>query len=1666
MKKIMLALLALMLGTAIGRAQVATFPVEWVFQQDDCGWTVVDNDGEEADNWNLYYDETNSLYCFYTRCSFNQMGAPALHYAADEWLISPAIEVTSDGLVFEYEMRNYQSHYQIYISYDNTVTDMLYDQPVVDSTVSNNSVTRKRSISLANYVGNTVYIGVRFLSTLTDYSWIKFVKAGIREVNLPQVNLPKDTIVDISDTMRIKAWLSEGSLNQLGYTWRSYVHSAEGEVMTSDFDSASFVYPFPCTDTIIVTATNSYGVSHDTMVVRAYDFQRATPPYQCNFDYSGNNGWVLFNGSNAWTVGSYEGYERSNLLYITEDEGASNSYSTDASVSYAVRAFYIAEAGEYQADYLWRCMGRGEYIDYLNLYITKDLNNLYANRSAYTSSWQNLTPGVLNLSGSAEWQRNSAVVTLDSGVVYVVVMWRNLGWSPVYGEAVNPPAAIDDFSLRRMTCSVPENLHITDATPSSVTIAWTAMSNETEWAYSLDGLNYTVMDHNPFTIDGTEPGTPYTITVRAICSAGDTSSMTSVSILTPCATIDELPWGEDFSTFTPSADVFDPCWRRGRSKQEIERPQVVSVDGDNAFYMECINQVGWVENAYSYVVLPPFADPIGNLNINFEMRRTAVNAAKVVVGIIDSLDYREGMNIDTVGAFEATSTTWQSFSASFAGHSANNAHIIIITDLSLNNQQQSKLYIDNIEVYDASSCLKPNHLSIDSVSETEAIISWQHPNAAVDQFEVSYRPANTDIEWNVETVYERHATLSFLDEGVLYEVSVRAVCAPGEFSNPTTSVFRTLCQTDDIAYSEDFEGEGIECWNVLVTNLYQNVAWHRSNTQAYSGEYSMSSASIYSFFAPIDEWLVSPAINVPSDADVNLSFTWYSLNPTMSNHEEPYLVLANTDAYNDKASYTDTLAYVVGDETWTKHTVRISQYAGQKIHIAFVHNVASNVGDNAIYIDSAAIMVDQIPVVAINGPTAANVGFATQFTATRIGGSTEELQYDWYSQMLENGQATAASDDEENALTLTYLEEGIDTIVATINNFYGTAYDTLIVNVRDIHAITLPYSTGFEADDDNENWIVANSPNTGWVIDDGVSNGGSQAMYISSDNGDNNEYALGAHYVYAYRGVEFPDDGEYTISFDWRANGLNTANYGLPHGAMRVYLMPANTIFTNGMDLNNNDAVIRLSYNEASNFYGNSDWQNYVANIEIEKGLYILVFQWYNVAGGACYNPAAAIDNLAIESLTCYSPIELKVAAVTGTEATIEWTAGGEEIEWEVTVGDAAPEVSYETSYTATGLTPRTPYTVTVRSICGEGDTSHPITLSFYTDCSAIEELPWSEDFSSFAPTSSGIDIECWQHLGGGRMTTTRQYVNGSDPNNDCSLRPIHTSNRDTLPNGVALPYFYIPTRYLEMTVYLMAEGASAGDIEFGYLTYTNDIASFETARVITPAEAPVGSFTRFTITFPEAEANERIVIRKRYSSLSEYWYIDDITIDTIAGSEPFNCYVPTNLRSSRVSNRIYRVEWNAGRNETKWMLMREHNGDTILNTINDTPIRVYNDIDEGETYNFRVKAICNSLAESEWSDVYSLTVTPDTTHDGISGVEAAQFSMQPNPATSSVTVDLTDLGSNIDVVIVDLNGRIVERNTNASGKWTVDLGSYARGTYFVRVTTAEGTSVRKLIVQ
>lgn len=85
---------------------------------------------------------------------------------------------------------------------------------------------------------------------------------------------------------------------------------------------------------------------------------------------------------------------------------------------------------------------------------------------------------------------------------------------------------------------------------------------------------------------------------------------------------------------------------------------------------------------------------------------------------------------------------------------------------------------------------------------------------------------------------------------------------------------------------------------------------------------------------------------------------------------------------------------------------------------------------------------------------------------------------------------------------------------------------------------------------------------------------------------------------------------------------------------------------------------------------------------------------------------------------------------------------------------------------------------------------------------------------------------------------------------------------------------------------------------------------------------------------------------------------------------------------------------------------------------------------------------------------------------NGIYDVENGTLTLFPNPASDKVNVTVGGFEGEVEVEIVDMNGRRVAGYTTKDSELTINVSDLAQGAYFVRVTGDTHTAVRKLIVK
>jgi hypothetical protein len=156
-------------------------------------------------------------------------------------------------------------------------------------------------------------------------------------------------------------------------------------------------------------------------------------------------------------------------------------------------------------------------------------------------------------------------------------------------------------------------------------------------------------------------------------------------------------------------------------------------------------------------------------------------------------------------------------------------------------------------------------------------------------------------------------------------------------------LFLPLIALSTSSYGQVFQenwdgiGPGIAGWSLydqdgLTVNTgvsFVNAAWV-STTSEFDNNVAMST-SWYTPAGTSNDWLVSPAITLPAGINT-LYWDGRAYDPT---YPDSYKVYVSTTGNTVADFSTEELAVAPEATTWTHHTLDLSAYSGQTIHIAF-----------------------------------------------------------------------------------------------------------------------------------------------------------------------------------------------------------------------------------------------------------------------------------------------------------------------------------------------------------------------------------------------------------------------------------------------------------------------------------------------------------------------------------------------------------------------------------------------------------------------------------------------------------------------------------------------------------------------------------------------------------
>ncbi|MBR4391157.1 MAG: fibronectin type III domain-containing protein, partial [Bacteroidales bacterium] len=619
------------------------------------------------------------------------------------------------------------------------------------------------------------------------------------------------------------------------------------------------------------------------------------------------------------------------------------------------------------------------------------------------------------------------------------------------------------------------------------------------------------------------------------------------------------------------------------------------------------------------------------------------------------------------------------------------------------------------------------------------------------------------------------------------------------------------------------------------------------------------------------------------------------------------------------------------------------------------------------------------PTLAVSGIT------HNTATLTVDGGSgTYNVQY-------KAASATVWTDVATNSTNSTFTISGLTPL---------TAYDVQAQSVCDGGATsewrTASFSTtavavavGDAWSDDFEGtscaWELVNGEiDNAWAWGSAATNGGSHALYISNDGGTTNAYTVNSDaMVYATKLLNFTE-GKFEFSFDWMANGESTYDY------LRVALVPSSVTLTAGTTLPSGLTTTAvptgwIAVDGGSKLNLVTEWQNKAVAVNVPAGNYYLVLAWRN-DHSAGNQPPAAVDNVSITKLACaYDVTGLAVNNITANSATLVWN-NSEVGQWQVAYADnasfdhATEVIVSDSTYTMSNLQPATTYYAKVRAFCGGEDFGGwSSEINFLTECVAITEYPYTENFDSYTAASGFLPL-CWDRINTGTSYDTYPYVTSSNSHStsNCLYFYIYGSTSST---NISDQYAILPQMEnlagKQITLFAKAYN-NQSTFKIGTMTDPADVTTF--TEIAT--QELTTSYQEFVYDVPATATGNYIAIMMERpdasGSVSRGVYIDDITINF-----PPACFKPTGLVASDPTAHGATLNWNlTDETQTVWDVQVSDTSDfsrivVFEENVNSHVNYMLTGLNPETQYYVRVRGNCGAEdGVSEWSSPANFTTT------------------------------------------------------------------------------------------
>jgi hypothetical protein len=985
------------------------------------------------------------------------------------------------------------------------------------------------------------------------------------------------------------------------------------------------------------------------------------------------------------------------------------------------------------------------------------------------STAPNNAPATTNQKGLCVNSQDGWIIDSDNIATHFTsgstVTWPSGSWPA--------PSTYYTFTRPVITCARPAAITVSNITTTTATVSFTPSGNETEW---IGTINPGIMGMTTITLTDTvanlillAPNTEYTVSVRAICGVGDTSSERSTTFRTLCSALTslDLPYTEDFEAYgSGSSNPISPCWTKGtNSATAYPYPySTAAINGTRGLYFYSYKPSSPTGNSYyCYAALPQLSSSLDvtGLTLRFNSKRYSSTSATyrslIQVGVMtDPTDISTFEMVQLVNMTSLPASTVQFNEIDLANYTGTGKYIafyapVVDTD---GGSASNYIYIDDVQLVATPTCFRPTNVVVSNPSVSSATVAWTPADPSNINFVVAYSAVGDGLNViTYDTVIGTTATLTGLSQATTYTVKVKAICSAtdqSEWSLPTT--FATMMIPTPILthmpYSEGFESPST--WLLANDNTNKWVVGEAINNGGTKSLYISNDGGVSNAYTVSGtQWSYAVKTFSFLSGNVAFSFDWKATGEGNYDYLRAFLVPVNNDflggvSPNGAVPYsfrsTNPEGWIpldggsklnLSSSTWMTQMDTVTFDSTSIYNLVFIWvNDASGGAQPPVAIDNLSITV--VPDNPCLTPTNVTVSDLTD-TSVVVSWTPDETSLPYFGvQIVDPIQS--------------YFFSTVDTFFSITGLTPNTAYAVSVRSFCDtVNAVTSEYSapvtfyTGYcqpnPTSCDNEG-ITNVTFGTGTEVVNNSQRPTSAPFYgnyydmVGAANAGsmlnlNITYATG----YTYGTIVWVD-WDNSLSFDGdEVVYVGTAPSTNPTVLNAGFVIPGTQ----------DTGVYRMRIAGADSYF-----DSYTGSIEAAANA--------NPCFTSSYAVAHDYSLHVLPQAACAEPYNVTVSNITAHTATVSWTpADSTQTNYRVRYAIDSLSTYFVTvtgtSTTLTGLYANTAYTVDVMTVCSATDQSNWSTpATFTTACDAIAVTAANPYYETFDANS--VTLNCWQNTG------------------------------------------------------------------------------------------------------------------------------------------------------------------------------------------------------------------------------------------------------------------------------------------------------------------------------